>query len=674
MNLLNQIKYLSFFILSSLCIVFSQVDIEEGIIYYDNKDYKSAITFFENYIKLNSESEVAYSYLANSYLSLELYIEALRILEKAIKHFPQNHEFLLKLSQLYINQKKYNEAEKLLEKCLKIKPEDFETRKSLSILYYNSGVALVNKKRYSEALEQFNKSVKYDSTNENAYTSILTIHLEKKNYPEAEKVAKIGISKFPKSDLFPQLLFEIYINSGKFNEAEVLLEQLYQVQKYDVELGLKLAMLYRINNKIAKALALYDSLIVKNLRNRKVYQSLIDYWKLFSNQEKIREVYEKMSKYFPDDDQILMDIAKTYEIEKKYEEARQAYRKVLTINSINVDAFLAIAKTYKIEASDSLALNYLDRVLEIDVQNFEALRMKGEIYSSLKLHSEAIKVFKQLHNYYENLSYPLFKIGKEYLKLNKSDSAKYYFYNAINNEKNSPLPYFELASIFKEENKKDSSIKYLRQSLKYGIKKLESLQLKIKAEFTEKTGEFQIEKLEKNTELYNELSDLEKLISQIFETLKLLQTRSEFEKLLNDYLKDYPNSIFLLLYQGELFENTNRIELATGIYQKIISINPNILKAHEKLAVIYEGKKEFEKADLAYRRVLSIDEFNENAYDGLIRIHKNKGTLENLCDEWEKLYKMKPHNKVLRERLIEVFHKANKNEKVREVLENENKN
>ncbi len=674
---MNQYKHVNKYHLSYICcyifILFSipliaQTQLNYGIELYNNKEYEQAIKVFENFIATQQPSSIAFMYLAQSYQALNRTTDAIRTLEHAATIFPNRYEILLLLGQLYNASYQFIAAEKTLKLCLSVRNTP-EARNLLGITLYNRGVEYLKKKKYKEALTAFLSSVDYDSTLENSYINIIALYMEEKKLAEASRYVEKACALFPNTIIFKKMYADIAIEKNDFTKAETLLTELFSIRMEDIELGLKLAMIYRINGKIPEAIALYDYLLTIRPKERKIYDALIDYWKLTNNQQKIRETYERLLTAYPTDESVYHRIAQTYEHESNWKNARVIYNKILMMDSLNVTAYLAITKTYIAEKNDSSAIATLQKLLTIDETNYEALKILGELYLKCNQYSNALNIYQKMFIYYNRFSFPAMQLGKTYQSMGQLDSARYYFNLAHKTEPNNPIYIYELAVLEQSTGNKNTAANYYQQSLRLGIKKLQLLQQLVRSTIATNDGVVSINKMQQTAPLADEISTIETILSNTLNNLKTTLSSYSFINLLDSYLKEYPQSVFLLLFRAETHEQYQEYSSALTLYKKIALINPRILKVHSAMARLYEFQHNYENALLSTRKVLSLDPKNKEAYATFIRIHQKQNTLDSLCNEWLLQLKLQPDNAMLREHLIEAYHKANKLEEARKIIE-----
>lgn len=79
----------------------------------------------------------------------------------------------------------YMKAIECYEKCLKINPNNKDAYANIGVAYYNSSLTAFNKKEYDKCIEYSEKSLKYQPDNAEAYYMIGTTQQQQKKYTEA---------------------------------------------------------------------------------------------------------------------------------------------------------------------------------------------------------------------------------------------------------------------------------------------------------------------------------------------------------------------------------------------------------------------------------------------------------------------------------------------------------
>jgi len=116
-----------------------------GVCYYLNKDYKEAAFFFKLSLQVakskNKTFSLPYNNLALIYIHTRQYRQALDYLNNAIKLNPYSDVAKFNLSQLYLKKYLPEKAKLILKKLLKKTPHDIDLQSSLGLVYLLMGDA-----------------------------------------------------------------------------------------------------------------------------------------------------------------------------------------------------------------------------------------------------------------------------------------------------------------------------------------------------------------------------------------------------------------------------------------------------------------------------------------------------------------------------------------------------
>ncbi|MBI5376243.1 MAG: tetratricopeptide repeat protein [Candidatus Schekmanbacteria bacterium] len=146
------------------------------------KDFKTAIEEYKTAIEIDPGNALAHYDLA--YLletEFKNYEEAIIHYRMALEHSPDQYRFLYKsIAKIYYDQEKYDDALLAYRKAVAILPND-------SLAHNDYGAVLIKKGMIKEAIEEFEKAIKIDPSDETpqknrdkAYVLLNESHEEKK--------------------------------------------------------------------------------------------------------------------------------------------------------------------------------------------------------------------------------------------------------------------------------------------------------------------------------------------------------------------------------------------------------------------------------------------------------------------------------------------------------------
>ncbi len=151
-----------------------------GVKLMKEKDFANAINFMEVETKQNPSNEIAWTTLANSYLSTNQLNKAKEAVEKALDIEPQNLQAFNILALYYYKTNDTEKAIQTFKSSLEFEPKN-------SIAYYYIAVILANKNELQEALTSAKKTVETNPKFKNGYLLVAQIYQKLGNEDMANK-------------------------------------------------------------------------------------------------------------------------------------------------------------------------------------------------------------------------------------------------------------------------------------------------------------------------------------------------------------------------------------------------------------------------------------------------------------------------------------------------------
>lgn len=131
----------------------------EGIKNLNKKDYVSALSAFDNALKLNNSFELAWANKGRAYFEMQKYEKALQCFEKWKEIRPRLAVAWERIGTTLILLGRMNAAKNALQKTVELKPE-------MWVAWDNLGRALYHLKQYNESIEAIDRSLKLKSDNQ----------------------------------------------------------------------------------------------------------------------------------------------------------------------------------------------------------------------------------------------------------------------------------------------------------------------------------------------------------------------------------------------------------------------------------------------------------------------------------------------------------------------------
>ncbi|MBU0476275.1 MAG: tetratricopeptide repeat protein [Bacteroidetes bacterium] len=637
-----------------------------GVIEYNNKNYKEAAGQFENFIASNPFEVAPYEYLVNCYIELGENNKAIELLEISTKKFSNNSNLVKTLGKLYVNNYNFEKAENSFIDALKLEPKKSEIIGYLAKINVNMAKIAFQQKDFRKAISKANKALQYDDKDYEAYILKSNAQIQMGNLQDAEKTIDAGLLKNPNND---QLLVDkslLQINQEKYDEAINSLSPVWKRNTDNLQIGLQLGRLYRGKNKIIEAFAIYDILLKNNPKERTVYDEMLYYFSATGKESEKRKIYDKMEKEFPGDKEIILAKFKTYVNEGQDSLAIIMYSDFISSNPKSYKAYAELAELYSKKEMPEEGIILMNKALSNNLKEKSVYFNLAKFYHKSNKLEIALKTYKEYSELYPKDISTYYEIGLIYSEINNLDLAKLSFNKALDIDQNDALSLAQISRIFELTGDNESAKKYYVDAFIQNIIALQKMQQSIISSIneTDNLSNIKVDKNVDNVKLYQD--NVNEAENYLVKNL----SNSEYLEMINRVRSRYPQSSLVLYYIGLYYERIGDYNSSLKYYEQVISRSSKVEDAHTHMAEIFYKKGEKAKAILSYKRALSINQENKEIYKKLIELHREDNILDKLCDEWLNVYSAQPHNKLLKEFLIVALHKANRIAEAKEILNN----
>lgn len=169
--------YLPFLLVSALSFSQNKTAAEEmvnkGVYLHDEGKYTEALAKYEEALNLDKNNIMALSEKAMTLEALKKYDKAIEVCKLILKLYPKenNETVYITYGNALDHSNNPDKAIKIYDKGLKLYPNYYQ-------LYFNKGIALVNQKKYDEAVQSFQISAKLNPNHLGSFNAlaILTRH------------------------------------------------------------------------------------------------------------------------------------------------------------------------------------------------------------------------------------------------------------------------------------------------------------------------------------------------------------------------------------------------------------------------------------------------------------------------------------------------------------------
>ena len=176
-------------------------------------DFETAEKYYEKFFSNGFNDARVYSNLAILFKETSREIEALDLLAKSIKRYPNNSVSYAIISDILRSQGKLKEAHLSIDKAINIDPD-------VADYHFNLGLIFIGLRILSKAVISLKQAIFIDPKLIEAHLSLFSVQMDLSNLSEAELSIKKVIELDPNSSIAHFNLSRIYIELGKDSEAE----------------------------------------------------------------------------------------------------------------------------------------------------------------------------------------------------------------------------------------------------------------------------------------------------------------------------------------------------------------------------------------------------------------------------------------------------------------------
>lgn len=244
-----------------------------------------------------------------------------------------------------------------------------EQRINLRYLYVE-GLKEKYLENYQRAIELFSQCIRIDGRNHAAMYEIALIQGDLKNFADAIFFARSAAELDKENVWYTLYLGELYMKTGKFEQAEQVLRQLYERNPQDLDIAYNYASVLLYNGKLEETIVIYDyiesivgvnpdlatdkqklylrlgktdkaalelrKLIDKFPASMEYYSMLVELYQVNEMPDKAYEVIEEMQQIKPDSPYVYLALAEHYRSKNQKEKSFEQLK--LAFGSIELDS------------------------------------------------------------------------------------------------------------------------------------------------------------------------------------------------------------------------------------------------------------------------------------------------------------------------------------------------
>ena len=201
---------------------------EMGVLLWNNGRRKEAVTFLEHALLNNRQHPEYLKNLAEAYLTLENFQDAIKVLMEMMRLFPEDFYAFQVMAELYVENGDLQSALKLVEQFLVHNPEHPQALQMRELLQNRplfEAYRLIQMGDTEQALPILQKFLSENPENVQARTALGSILFQKNELEKAETVFRSVLKKCPGNTDALLYLSQIYLQTGREKEMEALVNR-----------------------------------------------------------------------------------------------------------------------------------------------------------------------------------------------------------------------------------------------------------------------------------------------------------------------------------------------------------------------------------------------------------------------------------------------------------------
>ncbi|MCD7879501.1 MAG: tetratricopeptide repeat protein [Candidatus Gastranaerophilales bacterium] len=543
----------------------------------------------------------------------------------------------------YLQSSQYSSAINEFKKAIRVNSNDISALIGLSnaynlrAVYYNNTV-----KDTAKAISDLKSAlffVKYYAGDTAGAISASSVDAIRKNLSTLETSSKQNITAEGRISTAKSARIK-----GEFAAAAYDYYQIINDSTYKAQANSGLGDIYKIFNRPEKAISFYKEALRINpddndvhLKLARTYEQVNDFnsslneysYALDSSNDKedilssLERIWQKKVDESPKDAEAHANLGVIYQKEKRYQEAMKEYMQAEQLNPANINTKINIGTLYQEQKKYDSALNTYNSILQSQPKNTKVLVYKAECLKALKKNEEAVAIYKTALNLEpsdSSIKAALFELLKDTMS---TDDVLDFLYKNVQNSPMDADSYYELAYELHKAGKLDDAIVYYNQTIKLNKKKIDAY-INLSQVYRQKNN---------YQEAYN-----------IINTAKSIAPDNELVKKQFDITAaDFSASNY----------NTASNALQSGDYQKAITeyskINPPTVDSLIGIAAAYQYLGNNINAIENYKKAMELDSKNADIPFYIASLYANSGDDEKARQYLEIALSKNPSNSQAKE-------------------------
>jgi tetratricopeptide (TPR) repeat protein len=480
---------------------------------------------------------------------------------------------------------------------------------------YYLGLALWRVGKVDSAQIHLEKARSLDPSNPDYTYSLGSLYLEKKLYPEAERVFRAGLASKSKAfkARFNYGIGEVQLAAGSPDSALVYLIRAREEDPKDALIYAALGDTYAKQNIAALAIDNYSTAVQLDTT---LAQVQYDLGKLLFDERRYNDAlahFRKAASIDPRFSGAFCETGNLFYLGRRYAEAIAEIKRCLELSPNSLEANMLMARALAANRQPGEALQYAKKAASIDTSSVEAARVLAQVAHAAGDDAEAVLAYRRLSQEGTLTAEEYMNFGRSYAALKKNSAAISMLEKAQAMDSTLGL-YSEIGTLLYLEQRYPEAIASYDRQIAHDPKSA-SAYLNRGISYL-RLGKMPdaIMSLRRGVELEPDNAQGHLWLAQCYATLdSVQQAKRQYEAVSR---LDSTNAE-ALRYIGFTHLIGKDYAGAVPILEKALRLDPNSLQGRLWMAQAYALNRQKEKAIAEYHKVLKLDPHNADAEKGL---------------------------------------------------------
>ncbi|GAB1858446.1 tetratricopeptide repeat protein [Flavobacteriaceae bacterium MHTCC 0001] len=297
------------------------------------------------------------------------------------------------------------------------------------------------------------------------FENIIHHYLNLGKMPLAKKAIKLGLEQHPTSINLQLLKIEVYVFENNLEEADKLLDKLYQIEPHNEEIYIQKANILSKKDEHRKAIGVLKCTL-------DLTDDLADIYSLIGMEYLFLDEFDNAKTYFMmcleediDDYSSLYNVIYCFDFLEQHQEAIDFLNIFLDKRPYSEVAWHQLGKQYEILEMYEKALAAFDFAIISDDTFIGAYLERGKVLEKLGKYNQAIENYKFTLNLGDPSAFALLRMGHCYEYLGNKEMAVHYYYKTVEEDPQLDKGWIAITKFYRKLKNYQKALYYINKAI-----------------------------------------------------------------------------------------------------------------------------------------------------------------------------------------------------------------